>query len=108
MSNYVENKNIFETLALVFIRGWDSNDYTTKARCETYIEEIRQANEKLESGALTRREKKKYIKQKQKATEALEYADLTNKMFINKAFASIAVSAVSIYKIISVLKNTNI
>ena len=99
--------NLVELIGSAFLKGWDANEYTTKKLCEVYIEQIQICNEKLRSDNISKKERKFYNKQKEKAIEGLEYADYTNKIFIAKVFSNIVLSLVSIYKVLEVIKKTN-
>ena len=106
-----ENKNIetvkpgiVETVATIFKRGWDANENPTKARTDNYVEQIKKADEKIEDKTLSRRERRYYKKQKERATYGLDIVDYENKNFINKAFFSVAVAAVAVYKTVEIAR----
>lgn len=103
----MENKiSFFDSVLSIFNRGCESNDHIVKNRTEVYLNEIKVAQGKIESKELSWLEKRYYKKQKAKAMENLENADISNKMFIEKTIASIAITTVAIYKAIELFKNS--
>ena len=104
----MDKDNIFTTIlnsiAGIFNKGWDQNDSTTKTVSDVYVEQIKQADEKLKDTSLNKKDRKYYRRQKERNIDNLQMLDFSNKQFIAKCFVNIGVSALAVYKIINCVK----
>ena len=108
-----ENQNVdtkrpglIEAIGSIFKKGWEANDYPTRTRTDIYVEQIKNADDKLEDKSLSKKERKFYKKQKERALLGLDMVDYENKNFINKALFSIAIASVAVYKTAELIKNS--
>lgn len=95
---------IFNSIAGIFNKGWDQNDSTTKTVSNVYVEQIKQADDKLNDPSINKKDRKYYRRQKERNIENLQLLDISNKQFIAKCFVNIGVSALAVYKIINSIK----
>ena len=102
----IKKTGLIEAIGSIFKKGWEANEYPTKTRTDVYVEQIKNADEKLEDKTLCKKERKFYKRQKERALLGLDMVDYENKNFINKALFSIAVASVAIYKTAELIKNS--
>lgn len=84
-----------------------SNNSPTNIRCEIYKEQIKDANKRLDECDLSKRDRRKLSKEKKSAIEGIERADLDNKEFITRSLTGLAITGITMYKIIKYLNRTN-
>ena len=102
----VENKRtIFDSIGSVLKRGWEANDHPTISRTNVYVDQINRAQEKIEDTSISKKERKYYIRQKQRGLNGLDQADYENKAFISKTVFHIAIAAVAIYQTAKIINN---
>ena len=97
--------SIFNSIAGIFNKGWDQNETTTKTVSDIYVEQIKNADDKLNDPTITQKDRKYYRRQKERNIDNLQLLDYSNKQFIAKCFVNIGVSALAVYKIINCIKS---
>lgn len=103
-----EKKGMLDGLFNFLNGAWLVNEGPTKARCDAYNEQLREANEQIKREDLSPKQKRYYKKEKKRAMNGLHEVDVENKDFIAKVICGVGFGFLAFASAVHAIKGNSV